>query len=137
MRKCTPREIIKEVPDVQTITLPDHWFDDLSANQSVFVSLYKWMLEKSRVPSENKETLHNRTYVGEKMEMVSRPLSGITHVDLEQLIEKDGVCEFCAENLEETLKLWGVMAVASDEGCVYFIRSEKTHAIKIGFTAGR
>lgn len=340
MRKCTPREIIKEVPDVQTVVLPDYWFDNLSDKQNVFNSLYEWMLEKGRVPSENKETLPDRTYVGEKLfkrliasekkrinkklkikgdeldravdwsdlnsgpkteigdckisgdvilvipessrqaledfsskifrkeyeaaisksrvnaagatfyqwllsqvdrpdmvgavardaagdeefprksnqymeirsylgsigacaaaiesfkegwleylqqypgrlhpyawcsecgerieiedallawssesldelfvldaaclskykgfdQMVSRPLSGVTHVELEQLVEKDGICEFDTEKLAQTLKLWGVMSIASEEGCVYFIRSEKTHAIKIGFTAGQ
>lgn len=336
MRKCTPREIIKEVPDVQTVILPDHWFDDLNDTRSVFVSLYGWMLGNGRVPPDNKETLHNRTYVGEKLfnkllaaekkrlnkklkikgdeldrdvkysdgesgprteiggckisgdvilvvpetgmqalsefssklfrkereaavnkiranaagatfyqwllsqivrpdrvgnlardaaiddefpresnqyeeikyylgpysaaikslndgwleylqqyperikpyawcsecdkridienallawslesselfvldavclskynrfdKMSSRPLSGVTRVDLEQLVEKDGISELDTEKLEETLKLWRVMPIASDEGCVYFIRSEKTHAIKIGFTAGK
>lgn len=67
MRKCTLREIIKEVPDVQTVILPNNWFDDLRDNQSVFNSLYEWMLENGRVPSENKESLHNRTYVAEKL----------------------------------------------------------------------
>lgn len=67
MCKCTPREIIKEVPDVQTVILPHNWFDDLEDNQSVFTSLYKWMLENVLVPSEDKESLHNRTYVGEKL----------------------------------------------------------------------
>lgn len=340
MRKCTAREIIKEVPDVQTVILPNHWFDDLSENQSVFGSLYDWMLGNGRVPSDNKETLHNRTYVGEKLykklltaekkrlnkklkikgdeldravswsdinsgpkteiggcnisgdpllvipessnqalneffikiyrkeseatinkiranaagatfyqwllsqidrpdpigdvargavvyvkfpresnqyeeiksylnsqgacsaaiesfkegwleylqqypgrvqasafcsecakkidieeallawssetlnelfildaeclskynrfdQMVSRPLSGVTNFDLEQLVEKNGISEIDTEELKETLKLWGVMPITSEEGCVYFIRSEKTHAIKIGFTAGK
>lgn len=67
MSKCTPKEIIKDVPNVQTVIMPDHWFDNLSAGRSVFASLYEWMLEKGRVPSENKETLHSRTYVGEKL----------------------------------------------------------------------
>jgi uncharacterized protein YozE (UPF0346 family) len=67
MMKCTPREIIKEVPDVQTIILPPDWFDELSDNQSVFTSLYLWMLENGFVLGEHKETLHNRTYVGEKI----------------------------------------------------------------------
>ncbi|MHB1015505.1 MAG: YozE family protein [Desulfurivibrionaceae bacterium] len=337
MRKCTPREIIKEVPDVQTVVLPDYWFGNLSDKQNVFNSLYDWMLEKGRVPSENKETLPDRTYVGEKLfkrliasekkrinkklkikgdeldravdwsdinsgpkteigdcrisgdvilvipessrqalsdfaskifrkeyeaainksrvnaagatfyqwllpqvdrpdrvgelaraaavdedfprksnqyteirsylgwacaaavesfkegwleylqqypgrvhpyawcsecgerleiedallawsseslgelfvldaaclseykefdQMVSRPLSGVTYVDLEELVEKDEVSELDAEGLVEILKLWGIMPIAI-EGCVYFIRSEKTHAIKIGFTAGQ
>lgn len=340
MRKCTPQEIIREVPNVQTARLPDQWFDDLSDKQDVFNSLYEWMLKKGRVPSENKETLHGRTYVGEKLfkrliasekkrlnkkrkikgdeldravawsdmnsgpkteiggckisgdvilvipessrqaldefstkilrekhkaavnkiranaagatfyqwllsqidrpdrvgdvardaaideeyprksnqyaeiksyldsqgacqaaiesfkegwleylqqypervqphawcsecgkridiedallawsseslnellvldaaclskykrfdQMVSRPLSSDIHVDLEQLIEEEGISQLDVEELEETLKLWGIMPITRDEGCVYFIRSEKTHAIKIGFTAGQ
>jgi uncharacterized protein YozE (UPF0346 family) len=335
MRKCSPKEIIKTVPDVQAVILPDHWFDNLSDKQDVFNSLYEWMLEKGRVSSENKKTLYNRTYVGEKLynrllmaeknrlnkkhkikgddldkavswsdinagprteigyykisgdtilvipessrkalgefsinfhrkerdttikriranaagatfyqwllsqverpdrvgdvardaenreeefpresnqyeeiksfygaytpgieslkegwleyiqqypervqpyawcsecrnkidvqdallawsseslelyildaaclnkymqfdEMLSRPLSGITYVDLDELIEKDEVSESETKDLVETLKLWGIMPIVI-EGCVYFIRSEKTHAIKIGFTTG-
>jgi len=337
MRKCTPREIIKEVPDIQTVILPNYWFEGLSDNQSVFVSLYDWMLKNGQVPADNKESLHNRTWVGEKLfkklittekkrikkklkirgdeldralawsdinsgpqteiggcnisgdviliipessrplgefsskiyrkqrdaavnkiranaagatfyqwllpqinrpdrvgdtardavvdeqfpresdqyeeiksyldsfgacsaaiesfkkgwleylqqypgrvqpyawcsecgekldienallawslesqelfildtaclnkymqldEIVSRPLLGITHDNLEELVENDEVSEFGTEELLERLKLWGVIPVTI-EGCVYFIRSEKTHAIKIGFTSGQ
>lgn len=46
MRKCTPREIIKEVADIQTVVLPKQWFEGLSDNQSVFVSLYDLDVEK-------------------------------------------------------------------------------------------
>ena len=67
MMKCIPREIIKEVPDVQSVILPGNWFDHLKDNQSVFTSLYTWMLENNLVPDENKGSLHNRTYVGEKI----------------------------------------------------------------------
>ncbi len=67
MRKCIAREIIKEVPGVQTVVLPDHWFDDLNDGHSVFRSLYEWMLKSGRIPAENKESLHDRTYVGEKL----------------------------------------------------------------------
>lgn len=335
MRKCSPQEIIKKVPNVQTVILPENWFDNLSDKQDVFSSLYEWMLEKGRVPSEYKETIHNRTYVGEKLhnrllaaekkrlskklkikgddlerslswsdassgpiteisyykisgetilvipesskqafdefsinfhrkeretiikkikataagatfyqwllsqierpdnvgdvardaeirveefpresnqyeeikcfyggytpgieslkegwleylqqypervqpyawcsecskkidiqdallawssksrelfildiaclnkykrfdKMISRCLSGVTHVDLEELVEKDAVSELDIEDMVETLRLWGILPIVI-EGCVYFLRSEKTHAIKIGFTAG-
>lgn len=67
MVKCTPREIIKKVPNVQTVILPHNWFDDLGDSQSVFTSLYMWMLENELVPTEDKESLHNRTYVGERL----------------------------------------------------------------------
>ena len=67
MCKCTLSEIIKEITDVQTVILPNNWFNDLKDNQSVFNSLYEWMLENGRVPSENIESLHNRTYVAEKI----------------------------------------------------------------------
>lgn len=336
MSKCTPKEIIKEVPDIQTVILPERWFDSLSDNKDVFYSLYEWMLESGRVPSDNKETLHNRTYVGEKLfgkliaaekkrlnkklkikgeeldgavawsdlnsgprseigsckisgeailvipessrqalgefssrifrkereaainkikanaaganyyqwllsqidrpdrvgdfardaaideefprdsnqyeeierylggysaaiesfkqgwleylrqyperlipyawcsecdkridikdallawsldscelyvldaacvakyqkfdQIATRPLSSITRVDLEQLVEKHEISELDTEKLEERLKIWGVLPITNDDGYVYFIRSEKTHAIKIGYTAGR
>ncbi len=67
MLKCTPREIIKEVPDIQTVILPRNWFDELRDNQSVFTSLYIWMLENDIVSTEFKKNLHNRTYVGERI----------------------------------------------------------------------
>ncbi len=69
--------------------------------------------------------------------MESLPLSGITPVDFEKLSANDDISEFDIERLDESLKLWGIMPIASNEGYVYFMRSEKTHAIKIGFTAGK
>lgn len=67
MRKCTPSEIIKVVPDVQTVILPVHWFDNLSDKLDVFNSLYEWMLKSGGVPSSYDKNIHNRTYVGEKL----------------------------------------------------------------------
>ncbi|ABB33266.1 Putative helicase A859L [Geobacter metallireducens RCH3] len=66
MPKCTAQEIIKEISEVQSISLPNDWFDNLSDKQSVFSSLYQWMTDSGRVPSDQLTTLHNRTYVGEK-----------------------------------------------------------------------
>lgn len=71
MRKVTPREIIKEVPDIQTVILPTQWFDKLRDDRSVFTSLYEWMLKNEQIPSDNKESLHNRTYVSEKISVMS------------------------------------------------------------------
>ena len=68
-------------------------------------------------------------------ELGSRPLSGLIHDDLRDLIEKDEVSEFAVEELIESLTLWGVMPVTV-AGLVYFIRSEINHEIKIGFTGG-
>ncbi len=67
MQKCPPKLIIKEVPDVQTVILPNQWFDVINYKKSVFVSLYEWMLKYGKVPSDNKDSLHNRTYIGEKL----------------------------------------------------------------------
>lgn len=67
MRKCNPKEIIKEIPDIQTVILPEHWFEHLGENYSVFNSLYDWMLTENRIPTKDKESIHNRTYVGEKL----------------------------------------------------------------------
>ena len=57
MRKCTIREIIKEVPDVQTVILPKDWFDHLRENESVFNSLYGWMLENELLARHQKERI--------------------------------------------------------------------------------
>jgi len=54
---------------------------------------------------------------------------------LEEFVEEDDVSEREIDDLVESLKLWGVMPVAT-EGSVYFIISEKNQEIKIGFTAG-
>ncbi len=67
MNKCSPRAIIKEVPNVQTVILPSDWFNFLSDKKSVFVSLYEWMLQNGYVSPDDKEDLHNRTFVGEQL----------------------------------------------------------------------
>ena len=67
MHKCTPKEIIAAVPDVQTVILPNYWFDHLDDAKSVFSSLYEWMLKNGGVPSSFDKSIHNRTYVGEKL----------------------------------------------------------------------
>ena len=29
MRKCNPQDIIREIPNVQSVALPANWFDDI------------------------------------------------------------------------------------------------------------
>ena len=65
MYKCSLREVINGVPDIQTVTLPDDWFEQLNDKTSVFENLYKWMVDSKRIPVGNEDTLHNRTYVGQ------------------------------------------------------------------------
>ncbi len=67
MKKYTKQEIVETVPGTLVITLPDNWFDGVRRDQSVFQSLYFWMLRTKRVPSDDWESLHNRTYAGEKL----------------------------------------------------------------------
>lgn len=67
MRNCSLKEIILEVPDIQTVILPKDWFNYLRDEQSVFNSLYEWMIKNGRVSSENINSLPSRTYVGEKL----------------------------------------------------------------------
>lgn len=67
MIRCTAKEIIKEVPEVQTVVLPDDWFDGLDERRSVFVSLYEWMLKSGRVPDDPNRRLDGRTYVGDRL----------------------------------------------------------------------
>lgn len=69
--------------------------------------------------------------------MQSRPLEGITTCDLEQMVQKGELSAYDVEKIEENLRLWGVLPVVAEKGWVYFLRSERTHAIKIGYTAGR
>lgn len=66
MRKLSSKELINEIPDIQSITLPVDWFNHLGlkAKKSVFSSLYDWMLEEGEVPEKFRENLHNLTYVG-------------------------------------------------------------------------
>lgn len=56
-------------------------------------------------------------------------------MDFENLVENKDVSDYDVQKIVETLKLWGVLS-AKSEGYVYFIKSEKTHEVKIGFTAG-
>ena len=67
MSKCSPKELVNGVPDIQTVILPNDWFEHLDDQFSVFHSLYDWMFEENRVPVKDKESIHNRTYVGEKI----------------------------------------------------------------------
>ena len=67
MYKCTPKEIIAAVPGVQTVHLSASWFNELDPEKSVFESLYYWMTECGRIPDENHKTLHNRTYVSDRI----------------------------------------------------------------------
>jgi uncharacterized protein YozE (UPF0346 family) len=66
MRRLSSKELIKEIPDVQSIVLPENWFGhlDINANKSVFSSLYEWMLAEGEVPEDYKRDLHNITYIG-------------------------------------------------------------------------
>jgi len=67
MRKLKLQEIIKAVPDVQTVVLPQDWFNNLNPYYPVFNYLYNWMLENALVPPDNKDSIFDRTYVGEKL----------------------------------------------------------------------
>ena len=69
-------------------------------------------------------------------EVKSRTLSGITDTDVEEFVEARQIDKRAAEVLMESLKLWGVIPIVT-KGQIYFIRSEKTHEIKIGFTSGQ
>jgi len=67
MKKINPRDLINSVPNIQSVTLPDNWFDNIDTKYSVFGYLYKWMLENDRVPPDPTNDIHNRTYTGEKI----------------------------------------------------------------------
>ncbi len=68
MKKYTQQEIVQRVPEVETAVLPDDWFDALNNDkESVFKSLYWWMLRTKSISSDDWQLLPNRTYVGEKL----------------------------------------------------------------------
>ncbi len=67
MRYCKPEQILEAVPEARTILIPDDWFKHLNENVSVFTSLYKWMMEKQRVPAEDLNHLHDLTFAGQKI----------------------------------------------------------------------
>jgi hypothetical protein len=64
MRKLSPKEIIESVPDVQSIALPEYWFDNIDDFKSVFTSLYLWVIEKINPSDENRRFIYNRIYIG-------------------------------------------------------------------------
>jgi len=112
---------------------PYAWCSECGEKLDIENALLAWSLDSQELYIFDTACLNKYMQFDE---IVSRPLFGITHDDLEELVEKGEVSEFGAGELLECLKLWGVMPVAI-EGCVYFIRSEKTYAIKIGFTSGQ
>ncbi len=67
MSKINPKDIIREISNVQSVALPADWFDDIPEDQTVFHSLYHWMLTGGRVTENIRNTIHDRTYVGEKL----------------------------------------------------------------------
>lgn len=67
MKKINPKGFIKSVPNVQSVTLPDDWFDNINTKHSVFGYLYQWMLENKRVPPDLQNDIVFRTYAGEKI----------------------------------------------------------------------
>jgi hypothetical protein len=67
MKKCNPQEIIRKIPNIQSLMLPMDWFSKIPENISVFNSLYNWMLTDGKVVSVSDNEIHDRTYVGEKL----------------------------------------------------------------------
>ncbi len=65
MIKISPKELIDEVPDIQSVALPDNWFRTIDYDITIFKSLYNWMIKEGAVPKEFATQLHNMTYVGE------------------------------------------------------------------------
>jgi plasmid maintenance system killer protein len=63
-------------------------------------------------------------------------LRDISSVILENLVEKDGFSKYDVEELEKQLKLWGIISLNNDKGTIYFIKSDETKEIKIGYTSG-
>lgn len=66
MRRLSSKEIISKISDVQSITLPNNWFDYLNihSDKSVFFLLYEWMIKEGDVSEKNFQNLHNITYIG-------------------------------------------------------------------------
>jgi hypothetical protein len=64
MRRLSPKEIIESVPDVQSIALPEYWFDNIDNDKSVFTSLCLWVIEKINPSDENCRFIYNRIYIG-------------------------------------------------------------------------
>ena len=67
MLKLKPNQIIQKISGIQTIILPKIWFYDLPDNNSVFDSLYEWMLNDGRVTVVSDDVIHNTTYVGDAL----------------------------------------------------------------------
>jgi uncharacterized protein YozE (UPF0346 family) len=65
MRQINPEQILAAVPNAQSFSLPDNWFDGLPEDVSVFSSLYQWMLDTHRVAEGNH--LPDRTFLGQKL----------------------------------------------------------------------
>jgi uncharacterized protein YozE (UPF0346 family) len=67
MRSCHAKDILAAVPNAQSFSLPNEWFETIPNNIDVFNSLYRWMIDSRRVDEDRTKQLHNRTYVGQKL----------------------------------------------------------------------
>lgn len=60
-------DIIRKVPNVQSITLPPSWVPNLRVKKSIFTQFYEHIVAERLCSAVDYTTLHNRTYIGEQM----------------------------------------------------------------------
>lgn len=66
MRKLQPKEISRNVPNVQLVNLPPDWKPDLKERKSIFAHMYEWIRDNKYCTESQIPDLHNLVYVGDR-----------------------------------------------------------------------
>lgn len=65
--RIKPEEIIRAVPGVQSVTLPNTWSPDLEIKKSIFNQFYEYIVAERLCSEIDFRLLHNRTYIGDRL----------------------------------------------------------------------
>lgn len=66
MKNLSPKDIIRNVSNVQLVNIPPDWMPETKSRKSVFVQLYEWIVSNKYCAADQIESLHNLVYVGDK-----------------------------------------------------------------------
>jgi hypothetical protein len=91
---------------------PFAWCSECGSKLDIEKAFLAWSLESQEMYVLDLECLHKYNQFDE---LAYRPLSGITKVDLEELIEKEDVSKFDVEDHIEQLTLWGILPLSNEE----------------------
>lgn len=123
-------EYIQQYPERVT---PSAWCSECGKKVELDYAVLAYDAESLKLCVLDKECCVDYLKSGEFSCILLRDISSAI---LEDLVEKEGFSKYDVEELEEQLKLWGIIPLNNDKGTIYFIKSDETKEIKIGYTSG-